>query len=39
VAASIEEQTVSFEQITNAIQKLSEDAQNMRKLVVEFKIE
>ncbi|MEW6516158.1 MAG: methyl-accepting chemotaxis protein [candidate division FCPU426 bacterium] len=39
VAASVEEQTVSFEQITNAIQKLSEDAQNMRKLVVEFKIE
>ncbi|MCD4812202.1 methyl-accepting chemotaxis protein [bacterium] len=39
VAASVEEQTVSFEQITTAIQKLSEDAQNIRKLVVEFKID
>jgi methyl-accepting chemotaxis protein len=38
VAASVEEQTVSFEQISTSIQKLSEDAQNIRKLVVEFKI-
>ncbi|MBN1596078.1 HAMP domain-containing protein [candidate division FCPU426 bacterium] len=39
VAASVEEQTASFEQITGSIQKLSEDAQNIRKLVVEFKID
>jgi len=39
VAASVEEQTAAFEQITTAIQKLSEDAQNIRKLVVEFKID
>ncbi|MCK5242677.1 methyl-accepting chemotaxis protein [bacterium] len=38
LTASVEEQTVSFEQITTSIQKLSEDAQNIRKLVVEFKI-
>jgi len=38
VAASIEEQTASLEQITMSIQNLAEDAQNVKNLVVEFKI-
>jgi methyl-accepting chemotaxis protein len=39
MAASVEEQTASLEQITTAIQRLAEDALKVKDLVVEFKVE
>jgi methyl-accepting chemotaxis protein len=38
MAASVEEQTASLEQVTMAIQRLAEDALKVRNLVVKFKI-
>jgi methyl-accepting chemotaxis protein len=38
MAASVEEQTASLEQITMAIQRLAEDALKVRNLVVKFKV-
>jgi methyl-accepting chemotaxis protein len=39
MAASVEEQTASLEQVTTAIQRLAEDALKVKDLVVEFNIQ
>jgi len=39
MAASVEEQTASLEQITTAIQRLAEDAMKVKNMVVSFKVE
>ncbi len=38
MAAGVEEQTVSLQQISNAIQNLSEDGMKLKKMIVEFKV-
>jgi methyl-accepting chemotaxis protein len=38
MAASVQEQTASLEQITTSIQRLAEDALKVKDLVVEFKV-
>ncbi len=38
MAAGVEEQTVSLQQINNAIQNLSEDGMKLKKMIVEFKV-
>jgi methyl-accepting chemotaxis protein len=39
MAASVEEQTASLEQITTAIQRLAEDALRVKDMIVEFKVQ
>jgi methyl-accepting chemotaxis protein len=39
MAASVEEQTASLEQITTAIQRLAEDAMKVKNMVVAFKVD
>ncbi len=38
MAAGVEQQTVSLQQINNAIQNLSEDGMKLKKMIVEFKV-